>query len=269
MHPHLELLHEPPRGEAKPTPPLLFVHGAFCAAWCWQTHFMPWFAERGYDCWAVSLEGHGGSDGRHYLAAISIDDYVRNLTGAVKRIKHTPVMIGHSMGGYVVQQYLTRHPLPAAAFLASVPPSGLAASSLRLLTQAPSLFISLNMYQHGIHDPAFQELRSMLLSANVPDEEVEDMVRNAQPESQRAIMDMTLINPLAIRPIPPTPALVLGAAEDMLISPSDVVATAERLDVTAEILPHMAHMMMMDTHWQKTAERLDSWLSNLTPSPIA
>jgi hypothetical protein len=43
------------------------------------------------------------------------------------------------------------------------------------------------------------------------------------------------------------PALVLGAAEDMLISPEDVVATAERLDVNAEILPHMGHMMMLDT----------------------
>jgi len=40
----------------------IMVHGAFCGAWCWQLRFMPWFAAHGYDCWALSLEGHAGSE---------------------------------------------------------------------------------------------------------------------------------------------------------------------------------------------------------------
>ncbi len=27
--------------------PLLFVHGAYVSAWCWEEHFQPWFAHRG------------------------------------------------------------------------------------------------------------------------------------------------------------------------------------------------------------------------------
>lgn len=268
MHPRLELIHEAATGTARQAPPLLFVHGAFCAAWCWQETFLPWFARQGYDCWALSLEGHGDSDGRQYLAAISIDDYVRNLSAAIRRIKHTPIIIGHSMGGFVLQQYLIRHSLPAAAFLASVPPTGLASSSLRLLTQAPGLLLNLNLYQQGSYNPAQEELRDLLLSPDAPAATTDLLVRRCQLESQRAVMDMTLVNPLSIAPLKPLPALVLGAAEDMLISPQDVVATAERLDVSAEILPHMGHMMMLDTRWERTAERLLHWLEQLPPEVL-
>ncbi|WP_036666379.1 alpha/beta hydrolase [Paludibacterium yongneupense] len=263
MQPSLELVHEAARGAARARPPLLFVHGAFCAAWCWQQHFMPWFAERGFDCWALSLEGHGGSDGHHYLSAISIEDYRRNLVWAVKRLKTAPVMIGHSMGGYVIQNYLTHQPLPGVALLASVPPYGMAASSLRLMTQAPSLFMRLNLYQSSNYLPAVDELRAMLFSPDAPDETVASTMGLCQQESQRAIIDMTLVNPLGIMPLHETSALVLGAAEDRLVSPEDVVASAERLGVSAEILPHMGHMMMLDTHWEKTAERIFLWLETL------
>ena len=269
MQPRLELIHEAATGTARQAPPLLFVHGAFCAAWCWQETFLPWFSRLGYDCWALSLEGHGESDGRQYLAAISIDDYVRNLGAAIKRIKRTPIVIGHSMGGFVLQQYLTRHRLPAAAFLASVPPTGLASSSLRLLTQAPGLLLNLNLYQQGSYNPAQSELRDLLLSTDAPDSTTDLLVQRCQLESQRAVMDMTLVNPLSIAAIKPLPTLVLGAAEDMLISAQDVVATAERLDVNAEILPHMGHMMMLDTRWERTAERLQQWLESLPAEALA
>ncbi|WP_230371066.1 hypothetical protein [Paludibacterium denitrificans] len=56
MQARLELVHEAAKGGVtdKRHAPLLFVHGAYCGAWCWQQHFLPWFAARGYDCWAVS-----------------------------------------------------------------------------------------------------------------------------------------------------------------------------------------------------------------------
>ncbi|MBK7417265.1 MAG: alpha/beta fold hydrolase [Dechloromonas sp.] len=53
---------KPARKTGQPT--LLFVHGAFAGAWMWTETFMPVLAEAGYPCYAVSLRGHGGSDGR-------------------------------------------------------------------------------------------------------------------------------------------------------------------------------------------------------------
>ena len=50
----LEVLCHTPAGVARETP-LLFIHGAYTGAWCWDECFMPWFAEQGYSCYALSL----------------------------------------------------------------------------------------------------------------------------------------------------------------------------------------------------------------------
>jgi len=64
--------------------PILFLHGAFAGAWCWAEQFMPYFAERGLDCYAVSLRGHGGSAGRERLTWHSLGDYVDLLDLRIK-----------------------------------------------------------------------------------------------------------------------------------------------------------------------------------------
>ena len=42
---------------ASARPPLVFIHGSYHAAWCWAEHFLPYFAQRGHDCYALSLRG--------------------------------------------------------------------------------------------------------------------------------------------------------------------------------------------------------------------
>lgn len=222
---------------------------------------MPWFNEQGYDCWALSFEGHGQSEGHNYLAAISIDDYTANLRQIIEQhFPQPPIVIAHSMGGFVLQQYLTLHKLPAAVLLASVPPSGLANSSLRLMTQAPNLFLQLNLFQQGNHEPELNELRHMLFSDDADLAAVDWVAHHSQTESQRAIMDMTFVSPFLQRAIAPLPNLVLGASDDQLISAQDVAETAKLLNSQAEILPHLGHMMMLDNRWQDCAERILRWL---------
>ena len=70
----IELISHVPAPLAHPLP-LLFVHGAFVAAWCWDDNFLPYFAQHGFAAHALSLRGHGGSTGWESLAAASIDDY--------------------------------------------------------------------------------------------------------------------------------------------------------------------------------------------------
>ena len=56
----LEILSRLPK-ERTTHAPLLFVHGAYTGAWCWDEYFLPYFAERGFEAHAVSLRGHGAS----------------------------------------------------------------------------------------------------------------------------------------------------------------------------------------------------------------
>ena len=89
--------------------PLLFVHGAWHGAWCWDEHFLDFFADQGYACYTPSLSGHGASPGRERLRWTGIQEYVRDVAEAATRLPTQPVLIGHSMGGFVIQKYLEHH----------------------------------------------------------------------------------------------------------------------------------------------------------------
>src|ERR1700721_1001285 len=104
--------------------PLLFVHGAWHGAWCWDEHFLGYFSERGFSAHAVSLRGHGESEGKEGLRSVRLSDFVEDLKQTVDSLPATPILIGHSMGGFVVQKYLERSRVPLAVLLASVPPTG-------------------------------------------------------------------------------------------------------------------------------------------------
>jgi len=81
-----------------------------------------------------------------------------------------------------------------------------------------------------------------------------------QPESHRAIWDMTLFNlPLKSRMNIP-PLLVLGAEHDSLIPASQVEMTARHYGVEAEIFEDMGHGLMLEQGWEQVAARILGWL---------
>ena len=90
MVPGLECQSHAAHGAPLDAPPLLFVHGAYCAAWVWEEYFLPWFAQRGWNATAISLEGHGDSRGHAWLAALGIDDFARNVHAVVKPCRARP-----------------------------------------------------------------------------------------------------------------------------------------------------------------------------------
>src|SRR5271157_2888729 len=96
-------------GEPSRRPTLLFVHGAFCGGWVWTEYFLPFLAERGWRCIAVSLRGHGLSAGRDRLDSFGLADYVVDAAQAAAGLDRPPVVVGHSMGGVVAQIFAQRH----------------------------------------------------------------------------------------------------------------------------------------------------------------
>src|SRR5258708_4271807 len=86
----------PARGNGKSNgngrrPPLLFVHGGYCDSWCWQPHFLPWFAARGSSSYALSLRGHGASGGQGSLFVAGLDDYAADVERVVAQLPAAPV----------------------------------------------------------------------------------------------------------------------------------------------------------------------------------
>ncbi len=255
--PRLELISRLPAGKART--PVLFVHGAYTGAWCWAEHFLDWFAAAGHPAHAVSLSGHGGSRGRRVLDSFSIDDYVRDVAEVADTFTTAPVLVGHSMGGFVVQKFLERRDAPAAVLMCSVPPQGLMGSAVNLMFNKPSLMGELNRLLAGAGASA-RALREALFAQPVDEDDLQRYYRLSQSESQRAIWDMSLFNLPDTRRVKRTPLLVLGAQHDHLIPSSLVDMTAHAYDVEPRILAGMGHGLMLERDWQDGAALIDTWL---------
>lgn len=120
------------KGSGNAGPTLLFIHGAWHGAWCWDEHFLDFFAESGFRAVALSLRGHGNSPADKRLNLCSIADYLDDVISVAESSEAPPVVIGHSLGGLIVQKYLQTQRAPAGILLASAPPNGLGAATIRL-----------------------------------------------------------------------------------------------------------------------------------------
>jgi non-heme chloroperoxidase len=255
----LEVLSRVPAGPAKPTP-LLFIHGAYTAAWCWEEHFLPFFAEAGYASYAVSLSGHGASRGRKHLDSLAIIDYAKDMREVAKTLPSPPALIGHSMGGFVAQKYLERHSAPATVLMSSVPPQGLMASAVGIMFSKPALMTDLNNLMGG-SGASMETLREALFHQPIAVEDLARYYKKSQRESHRAIWDMTLFNLPRPLSVGKAPLLVLGAEFDHLIPVSLVEMTARSYGVKAEIFAGMGHGLMLERDWKKPAQRILDWLA--------
>ncbi len=258
--PHCIVRRAAPRTRGSP---LLFVHGAFCGAWCWDEHFLPYFAERGYDAWALDLRGHG-VDGEDAGFA-SIEDYVEDVLAAAAVIGEPPVLLGHSMGAIVVQRAWRRARASALALLAPVPLQGVLGSSLMLALNSPEIFIEINGLQSfsGVHSASAQ-LRQAIFSEALPAAEAWRHLRRMRNESQRALFDLGWPQQPWIEPAD-IPVKVFAAANDRLFPPSTMEDTAQWHRGELDILQDTAHAMMLDVRWREAAQRIASWLDGLQP----
>lgn len=257
----LEIISKHPVESRHPTP-LLFVHGMMHGAWCWDVHFLDYFARHGFAAHAVNLRGHGGSEGRDKLWRTRIADYVDDVANAARQLPRPPVLIGHSMGGFVIQKYLEDHDVPGAVLLSSPPPVGLWRTTLKIARRRPFLFAKVNLSLSLLPVIATPELaREAFFSADFPDEELQGYWRLMQDESYMAFLDMVALDlprPVKVK----TPLLILGAARDNMLGAGDLEATARAYHTRFEIISEVAHNSMLERRWQTVAERILVWLTS-------
>ena len=254
----LELIDKGSCTDAHPVP-LLFVHGGWHGAWCWDDHFLDFFADRGYRAVALSLRGHGTSPTAKPLQKVSIADYIDDVHSVADDLGGGPVLIGHSLGGYVIQRYLEDRVAPAAVLVGSLPPQGVLGAALRVWRRRPWLTV------HSFNDPTLVKFlrtqalaREYLFCSDTPEAIVESCWERAGAESIRAAMTDPMFRRVETRRVT-TPVLVLGAVHDGFVSVRAVRATARAYRTEPEFFS-MGHNMMLEPGWADVAERIHAWL---------
>jgi len=252
-------------------PPVLFVHGLFHGGWCYEEHFVPWFRSRGYDARAVTLRCH---DQVHSpgLQRTRIEDYVDDVAAAADAMSSPPVVVGHSMGGLVVQKYLEEHDAPAAVLLASAPPQGLIGPALRAAMRHPVRVLAANATLSLYRLVSTPEMvRDLFFSPGVDDESIKRYQAKMTDASFRVYLDMLFF----VRPnldkirARRTPFLVLHGDADASISNSDVESTARFYGADKYSFPRQAHDLMLEPDWEKVAEHIDAFVRDAALATVA
>jgi pimeloyl-ACP methyl ester carboxylesterase len=256
----LEVIDKGSSSESHPVP-LLFIHGAWHAAWCWNENFLGFFANKGYRAVALSLRNHGNSAKKNPWKS-SVADYVSDVASVANGLPAEPVVIGYSMGGFVVQKYLEKHSAPAGVLLASMPVSGASRGLLRIMARHPlrsaRIFVT-GKSLRALSTP--QVTRENFYSASTPESDVERYTALLDEEYfGRQLFDFTMLSLPKPQRVT-TPLLVLGAESDAVFSQDEIRKTARAYGTEAEFFPNMGHNMMLEPGWQAVAGRIDGWLT--------
>ena len=109
---------------------VIFIHGMFVTPRCWN-RWIDRFNARGILCEAPAWPAHDGSAAQlraghpdAALAKLTLEELVARFETIVKQQPSPPVLVGHSMGGLIVQLLVNRGCGARGVAIDSVPPQG-------------------------------------------------------------------------------------------------------------------------------------------------
>ena len=223
---------------------------------------MDYFAEKGYEVHALSSPAHGGSDPiRGHINLHSLGDYVRALGQVVDSISPRPVVIGHSMGGAILQKYLENHTLPGAVLLASIPAGGIFGFFVRQLIRYPDLLLSLLLLNTYGYVKTPERAKAQFLG---PDSTVEPVAFHQKLQRESLLIAVQTMFPFANRAKilqGKTPILVLAGEKDMIFTVEEEKKMAVHYGVPLQVFERQGHNLMIEPRSREIADVVDHWMT--------
>ncbi|MBA2710957.1 MAG: alpha/beta fold hydrolase [Tatlockia sp.] len=248
-------------------PALLFIHGSFHAAWCWAEHFMPYLASHGYPAYALSLRGHGASEGHHALDEYNLNHYVDDVAATIATFEEPPVLIGHSYGGVVVQQYLQRtdNQCKNIILLASPKPRNASRAAVFSALRHPLQFIKLMKFNKG----KGKVPEALFFSKELTAETRQGYLQRFQRQSKRVFSEFKLFGIEQIPAMLSSCLVMIADKGDKFVSLKAAKDTARFYSGELKTLSFGAHDMMLENQWQQAADVIRVWLEEKTDSKPA
>lgn len=239
-------------------PSLLFIHGGFHGAWCWDEHYLPWFNERGWAAHALSLRGHGASAGEENIRNWTLADYCDDVTGVIDRLDRPVVLIGHSMGGVVAERcWRARDDVVGIVLLAGSPLRPAPSVIWRLFRKRPASFILGQLLKDPVR--IRDAMETFFFSPDLTEEEQAAYRDRLCLESPKAMSEVFSRPPPKVREDECRPVLVVAGANDVSIPLAAHEQASRSLRATLEVCPG-AHDLMLDPYWQESASAIEKWL---------
>jgi pimeloyl-ACP methyl ester carboxylesterase len=236
------------------------VHGAFAGAWCWSELFLGFFGRRGRHAAAVSLRGHGTGDRHRDLRKAGLDDFLEDLRRTLASFPSAPVVVAHSLGGYLAQLLIGQAPMRALVLLGSLPPDGMAIVGPRLAMTDTTIW-SEAVTATVADSKATIDLAGLqiLFGEGVPPNEALRFGSKLIPESPRALAEAHWPRPVIPALAAGLPTLVVNGVADRLVWPATALRTALYHGAPHHLFEG-GHFLMLDPSAEAVAGFILDWL---------
>lgn len=252
---------------------VIFIHGLYMNSHCWD-NWGPRFQAAGFTTLAPDWPGHAGEPATlrasipPELETLELEAVVEHYRQIVRAQPEPPVLVGHSMGGLIVQILLSEGLGKAGVAIHPAPPKGILNYSLpffrsngaALLPGKKPILMSPRKFQYAFMNA-------------VPDSEIPHLYDwYVVPESKRAargsLSDAARVDFEAKH----APLLILAGDEDHATPAQIAVDTAalyppESGTVELEIMPGRTHGTLLEPGWEAVADKVIGWIGRYAYAP--
>lgn len=227
---------------------LLFIHGAGGdhRVWVFQIEQM----RNDYVCYALDLPGHGFSGGTGFNNIEGYAEFIEKFMIALS-LKNS-VLVGHSMGGAIIQSLALRHKIPILGIVligtgAKLKVSPLFLEKFKIMNEESADLFCKYAFSEGCPKDLLEKAKEMLLNTS-SDVFYNDFI---------ACNNFDLINSIQYIDIP---TLIIGSDKDQMTPLRYSEFLAEKIGKSKLIkIEGSGHMMMLEQAY-KVNEGIKSWL---------
>ena len=247
---------------------IVFVHGMFQNPKSWN-NWIKFFEEKGYTCIAPAWPFHEGDPGTLRenppagLGELSLDAVVTQIETVVAGQKDLPIVIGHSVGGLIVQLLSNKNLVAAGVCIDSVAPNAMFAFDWGFMKNSTLIINPVK------GDKPFEmDAETFHASfANTMTEEESNAAWNefAIHDSRNVLRDCLGSAGKVDVELPHNPLLFIGGEKDQIIPPQlnerNAKAYTDETSITEfKEFTNRGHFICGQPGWQEVAEYVYDWL---------
>ena len=249
---------------------IVFVHGMFMTPLCWE-NWVAYYQSKGYRCFTPAWPGRDQpietQRAKHpdpELGRLDLRAVLERMEAAVQSVEGKPILIGHSMGGLVVQLLLQNGLAAAGVAIDPAAPQGVFTTAW---SYVKSNFPSINPFV-PVRNPvemSFEHFQYAFVNTLPLDEQRAAYDRYVVPES-RGVPRQSLTSVARVDFKRPHAPLLITAGEKDHIIPASLNRSNYRnyqagASVTDfKVFPGRDHFVIGETGWQEVADFVLDWL---------
>jgi pimeloyl-ACP methyl ester carboxylesterase len=248
---------------------IVFIHGLFNNSAVWE-QWKSFFTQKGFTCYAPDYPYHEGDPGAlranpdARLAQLTLPEVVEHLRKFIVALPDpAPILVGHSMGGLIVQKLIAQGVGAAGVCITSAPPKGVVSfqwSFLRSNLPVVNPFKGNSIF-YGSKDWFYTSIANSV-SKSDSDRAFEAFF---VPESRNIPRSSTGKAGHIDFKAPHAPLLFIGAEQDqitpMSLNQQNVRAYRDQNSITDfKAFPNRSHFICGQPGWQEVATYVAEWL---------